>query len=96
VACHQTDGRGDGARFPSLVSTQWVSGNKTRLISLVLNGLEGEITVEGKTFNGVMPANNFLSDEQIAQLLTFLRQTFGNHGDAVTTAEVAAVRGRTP
>lgn len=94
VACHQTDGKGDGARFPSLVSTQWVSGSKNRLIGLVLNGLEGEINVEGKSFTGVMPANNFLSDDQLAQLLTFLRQNFGNHGDAVTAAEVAAVRAR--
>lgn len=94
AACHQADGRGDGARFPSLVSTSWVSGNKARLIGLVLNGLQGEIAVEGKTFNGVMPANSFLTDEQVAQLLTFLRQNFGNHADGVTAADVATVRGR--
>lgn len=94
VACHQADGKGDGSRFPSLVSTSWVSGNKNRLIALVLRGIEGEINVEGTVFNGAMPANNFLSDDQIAQLLTFLRQNFGNHGDAVSTSEVAAVRGR--
>ena len=81
VACHQRDGKGDGSRFPSLFSTDWVSGNKSRLVSLVLNGLQGEIDVEGRKFNGVMPAHGFLSDEKIAQLLTFLRQNFGNHAE---------------
>jgi len=94
VTCHQRDGKGDGGRFPSLVSTGWVSGNKSRLISLVLNGLQGEIDVEGKKFNGVMPPHAFLSDEQIAQLLTFLRQNFGNHANPVEAAEVAEVRAR--
>jgi mono/diheme cytochrome c family protein len=92
VTCHQRDGKGDGVRFPSLVSTGWVSGNKSRLISLILNGLQGEIDVEGKKFNGVMPPHAFLSDEQIAQLLTFLRQNFGNHANPVEAVEVAAVR----
>ncbi len=93
VVCHQRDGKGDGARFPSLVSTRWVS-NSSRLISLVLNGLQGEIDVEGKKFNGVMPAHAFMSDEEVAQLLTFLRQNFGNHADTVEAAEVAKVRAR--
>jgi glucose/arabinose dehydrogenase len=96
VACHQRDGKGDGVRFPSLVSTDWVSGNKTRLISLVVNGLQGEIDVEGTKFNGVMPPQAFLSDEEIAQLLTFLRQNFANHATAVGAAEVAEVRARVP
>ena len=64
----------------------------TRLISLVLNGLQGEIDIEGRKFNGVMPANAFLTDEQIAQLLTFLRQNFGNHANTVEAADVAKVR----
>lgn len=94
VACHQGDGKGDGARFPPVAATRWVSGNKPRLIDIVLNGLQGEIEVEGKPYNGVMPGNAFLSDEEVAQLLTFLRQNFGNHADAVTPADVAAVRAK--
>jgi glucose/arabinose dehydrogenase/mono/diheme cytochrome c family protein len=94
-ACHQRDGRGDGARFPSLASTRWVSGNKPRLIGIVLNGLEGPIEVEGRTFNGVMPANGFLSDEEVAQILTYIRQAFGNHASSIDPAEVAAVRAGT-
>lgn len=94
VACHQRDGKGDGARFPPLFATRWVSGDKARLISIVLNGLQGEIEVDGRKFNGVMVGHPFLSDEQIAQLLTFLRQNFGNHTNSVTAAEVAEVRAR--
>lgn len=96
VACHQGDGQGDGGRFPSVASTRWVTGPKPRLIGIVLNGLQGEIEVEGKKFNGVMPGNAFLSDVEVAQLLTFLRQNFGNHADSVTPADVARVRAQPP
>jgi glucose/arabinose dehydrogenase/mono/diheme cytochrome c family protein len=96
VACHQRDGRGDGARFPPVTSTRWVSGDPARLIGVVLNGLQGEIQVEGKTFNGVMPANAFLTDQQVAQVVTYLRQNFGNFAGGVTPEEVAAVRAKPP
>ena len=96
VACHQADGKGDGARFPSLQSTRWVSGNKPRLISAVLFGLSGEIEVEGRTWNGVMPANGFLTDDQVAKLLTYLRQSFGNLGQGVSAEEVAQQRAKGP
>ncbi len=96
VACHQADGKGDGARFPSLHSTRWVSGNKPRLISVVLHGLQGEIDVEGRTWNGVMPAHGFLTDEQVAKLLTYLRQSFGNLGQGVSAEEVAQQRAKGP
>ena len=71
-----------------------MSGNPTRLVSVILNGLQGEIQVDGKAFNGVMPANGFLSDEQVAQLATFLRQNFGNHAPQVRASDVAEVRAR--
>ncbi len=96
VACHQGDGKGDGARFPPVASTRWVSGNKPRLISVVLFGLQGEIDVEGKGYNGVMPAHGFLSDDQVAQMLTYLRQNFGNHAQGVTAGEVADQRAKGP
>ena len=96
AVCHQRDGKGDSSRFPSVTSTNWVMGNKPRLISLVLNGLQGEIEVEGKKFNGVMPPHAFLSDEQVAQLLTFLRQNFGNHANTVSATEVAEARAKPP
>jgi mono/diheme cytochrome c family protein len=94
IACHQGDGKGDGSRFPPVAGTRWVSGNKQRLISVVLFGLSGEIDVEGKSFNGVMPAHGFLSDEQVGQLLTYLRQNFSNHAQGISTEEVADQRAK--
>ena len=61
-----------------------------------MHGLSGEIEVEGRRFNDVMPAHGFLTDDQIAQVLTYLRQNFGNYGQGVLKEEVAAARTRAP
>lgn len=95
--CHLSDGKGDGARYPPLAHTRWVTGDKDRLIDLTLQGMQGSIEVEGTTYNGVMPAHAFLSDEEIAQILTYIRRSWGNLARSVEPAEVAARRGeRTP
>jgi len=91
--CHQKSGEGDDIRFPSLAQTEWVTGDKTRLINIVLKGMEGEIKVDGIPFNEVMPQYSFLSDEQISEVLTYIRSHFGNEAEAVTVAEVSLVRG---
>lgn len=90
--CHQGDGKGDGDRFPSLNGSEWVVGDKNRLINVALNGLEGPITVKGKSFNGTMPKHNFLSDADIARILTYIRLNFDNNSSAVHEKEVARVR----
>jgi glucose/arabinose dehydrogenase len=90
--CHQGNGMGDSSRFPPLAGTDWVTGDKNRLIHLILNGLEGAVEVNGNTYTGVMPQHSFLNDEQIAQVLTFIRSNFGNEADAVTVDEVRAIR----
>lgn len=95
ATCHQRDGRGDGSRFPPLAGVDWVTGEKDRLISLVLNGLEGAIDVAGKPYTGIMPQHSFLNDEQIAQVLTFIRSNFGNEADGVSVEEVHAIRSQT-
>lgn len=92
VACHQRDGRGDGARFPPVVATDWVYGDPRRLVSIVLNGMAGEIEVGGKAYTGVMPGHAFLTDQEVSQLVTFLRQNFGNHATPIPPAEVADIR----
>lgn len=92
VACHQTNGKGASGRFPPLNKTDWVVGDKSRLISLIINGLEGQIEVNGETYNGIMPQHSFLSDEEIAGVLTYIRTNFGNNASAVTTEEVKAIR----
>jgi mono/diheme cytochrome c family protein len=90
--CHQQDGQGAFGRFPPLANTDWVSGDKTRLINVVLHGLEGSIDVNGEIYDGVMPPHNFLSDEELAEILTFIRQNFGNEASAVSPEEVNEVR----
>lgn len=92
AVCHQRDGMGAAGRFPPIASTDWVSGDKRRLIDIVLNGLEGEITVNGERYNSVMPPHHFMEDEEIATLLTYIRQNYGNTASAVTVQEVGEVR----
>jgi mono/diheme cytochrome c family protein len=90
--CHQKNGQGDGNRFPPLNNTDWVTGDKNRLIRLVLMGMDGPIEVNGKPYNSNMPQHRFLKDEDIAQVLTYIRQQFGNTASAVSPDEVGAVR----
>lgn len=92
VVCHQQDGGGVPGAFPPLQETEWVNGEKDTLISIVLNGLQGEITVKGEKYNSVMTPHNFLSDDEVAAVLTYVRQSFGNKSSEVTAEEVAAVR----
>ena len=91
-ACHQRDGRGASGRFPPLSGTPWVTGDKTKLISTVLNGLEGPIEVNGESFNNLMPQHHFLKDEEVANVLTYVRQNFGNSASAITAEEVKQIR----
>jgi mono/diheme cytochrome c family protein len=92
LACHQAEGSGVPGMYPPLINTKWVGGDKRTLIHLVLNGQQGEIEVNGHVFKGTMPAHQYLSDKQIADLLTFLRSNFGNQADAITPEEVEKVR----
>lgn len=90
-ACHQKNGMGASGRFPTLAS-DWVSGDKIRLIHTVLQGVEGDIIVNNEKFNGTMPKHDFLKDEDVAMILTYIRKSFGNQADAVSVAEVKAER----
>jgi glucose/arabinose dehydrogenase/mono/diheme cytochrome c family protein len=90
--CHQKDGQGATGRFPPLNGTEWVVGDKERLIKVILNGMEGSIEVNGEVFNGVMPQHSFLSDEEVADVLTYIRTNFGNNAGAISKGEVKKVR----
>ena len=92
AACHQNDGKGDGNRFPPLGGTDWVTGDKTKLLNTLLKGLNGEIVVNDKPYNGLMPAHNFLKDEEVANILNYIRQNFGNTASAVSVEEVKEYR----
>lgn len=96
MSCHQMNGRGITGVFPPLTGADWVTGDKGRLIRIVLHGLTGEIDVQGETYSGAMPPwKSFLNDEQTAALLTYIRSSWGNEAPEVTVAEVAKVRAAT-
>ncbi len=93
TSCHQMSGEGVPGVFPPLNDSEFVGGDKGRLIRVILNGLSGEVVVNGVTYSGMMPPwGSFLDDKQVADVLTYIRSNFGNAADAVTPAEVAAVR----
>lgn len=94
IACHQQGGTGMAGMFPPLAKSDWVNGDKERIIKVVLNGQQGEIVVNGEKYNNAMVPHNFLTDQQIADVLTFVRSSFGNTSGPVTPAEVAALRGK--
>lgn len=94
--CHQPDGGGLSASgFPPLAGTPWVEGSEERLIKLVLNGLQGPIEVKNVQYSGQVPMTPFggmLNDEEVAAVVTYVRNTFGNEASVVTPEKVAAVR----
>jgi len=90
--CHQVDGQGIPAQIPPLAKSDYLMAEKDRSVRVVLQGLSGELTVNKKQFNGIMIPHNFLTDDQIANVLTYVRTSFGNSGDAVSAAEVRRIR----
>lgn len=92
LACHMADGSGVPGMHPPLTGTERVNGDKEQLIDIVLNGMTGEIEVNGEIYNGIMPPNTHLTDKQIADVLTYIRSNFGNESSEITEEEVAEVR----
>lgn len=92
AACHLNDGKGDDSRFPPLDSSEFVSGDKTRLINILLNGMQQPITVKGRQFNGLMPSHRFLTDKDLALVLTYIRQNFNNNSSEILPEEVERER----
>jgi quinoprotein glucose dehydrogenase len=92
-ACHGRQGEG-GAAGPPLAGSEWVNGPVENLIRIQLRGLQGPITVKGTTyeFPAGMAAMAYQTDEQVAAVLTYVRNSFGNQAPAVTAAEVAKFR----
>lgn len=96
-ACHGADGMGaSNGTFPPLAGSPWVAGDPDRAIKVVLNGLEGPVTVGEKTYNLEMPPHGgMLKDDQIAGILTYVRSSWGNKHQPVTAAQVSAIRSAT-
>ncbi len=94
LACHQADGKGLPGAFPPLAGSDYLLGDKDRAVGVVVRGLEGEVVVNGVKYNSVMPAMTQLSDQEIADALTYAMNSWGNQGGAISVAQVAAVRAK--
>lgn len=96
ITCHQPDGNGlEASGFPPLAGTQWVLGDETRLIKLTLKGLQGPLEVQGVRYPGQVPMTPFgglLDDDEVAAVLTYVRNAFGNQASPVTPDKVSEVR----
>ena len=95
IACHQVDGGGVPGLNPPLEKTPHVLGSKTKLIQIVLKGMNTHEEIDGETYSNTMAPHNFLSDQQISDVLTFIRNSFGNKATAITPGDVKYVRART-
>lgn len=94
--CHQIEGQGIPGQIPPLAKSDYLMSDKNRSIRAVLQGLSGEIEVNGKKYNGIMTPLNNLSDFEVANALTYVRNSFGNSGEAVSPDEVKRVRAELP
>lgn len=93
ASCHQRDGKGDGSRYPPLAGGNWITGNSDTLVNVILNGLQKEIVVNGKLYNGLMPAHgNILDDYAIASIATYIKKRFAKENKTFTSAEVSKLR----
>lgn len=91
AACHQLQGEGIARAFPPLAKADYLNADKTRAIRAVVKGLNGKVKVNGEEYDGVMPAWA-LSDEDIANVLTYVYSSWGNSGKEVSPSEVKAVK----
>ena len=92
ITCHMADGGGVPNMNPPLIKTEYVLGDKARLAHIVLAGLAEPLEIDGNDYKQHMPAQNYLTDQEVADVLTYVRNSFGNKASAVRVAEVKAVR----
>ncbi|MBK1835618.1 PVC-type heme-binding CxxCH protein [Roseibacillus ishigakijimensis] len=94
IACHGPDGKGVAGAFPPLDGSEWVTGDPAPILKVLLHGLQGPIEVKGETYTNIMPPHVF-SDQEMADVATYIRQTWSNDAPAVTEEEAAKVRAAT-
>jgi nitrite reductase (NO-forming) len=94
--CHQANGQGLEGVFPPLAKSDWLAANAERLPSVILHGMTGPVTVNGKDYNSVMPPMSQLTDDEVANISTYVLNSWGNAGGRVTSAEAAQARRTKP
>jgi|SRR4030095_7953434 mono/diheme cytochrome c family protein len=92
LTCHQVDGGGVPKMNPPLINTSYVTGDKTKLVQWVLTGSTENVPIDGKYYSNNMPPQAYLKDDEIADILTYIRNSFGNKASAITPAEVKDIR----
>jgi mono/diheme cytochrome c family protein len=96
-ACHQANGLGTAGTFPPLAASEWaLEKDPARVIRIILDGLTGPIQVNGVSYNSQMPGwRAQLNEEEIAQVATYIRQSWGNNASEVDAEQVAAIKKET-
>jgi mono/diheme cytochrome c family protein len=95
LSCHLPDGAGMPQLNPPLKKTTAVLGSKTKLIAVILKGMDTHQEIDGQVYSNTMAPLDYLTDQQIADVLTYVRNSFGNKATVVTPAEVKMVRAKT-
>ena len=94
--CHQPNGEGLEGVFPPLAKSDWIAKNPKVVPNAILHGVQGKLTVNGKDYNSVMPPMSQLTDDEVANISTYVLNTWGNPGGRVMKAEAAEIRKATP
>jgi mono/diheme cytochrome c family protein len=92
LSCHQADGSGVPNMNPPLIRTKWVMGDRQQLIEIVLKGMNSGVEIDNIKYQNVMASHADLSDQQIADVLTYVRNSFTNKAKAISASEVNKVR----
>ncbi len=91
LSCHMANGKGIAGVYPPLAQADYLMEDKARSIQQTMEGVQGEMLVNGKKYNGIMPASG-LDDEEIADVLNYIRNSWGNQGEIILPKEVADQR----
>jgi mono/diheme cytochrome c family protein len=92
ILCHKENGQGQPGVYPPLANSDFLLKDTKRAIGIVVNGLDGEIIVNGKIYNLDMPAQKQLNDQQVTDVLNFVRNSWGNKGKAIAVTQIKAAR----
>jgi mono/diheme cytochrome c family protein len=92
LSCHMAGGAGVPHLNPPLINTTYVLGDKAKLIKIVLNGFNEDVEINGQTYSNTMTPHSDLKDQQIADVLTYVRKSFGNKASAISAVEVKKAR----
>jgi len=92
MECHQENGEGVPEIYPTLKNAEWVGADKDHLIEIIINGMTKKIVVNGIEYEDEMPKADYLTNKEIAAVLTYIRKNFANMSDPINDVEVARTR----